>query len=67
MRPLTVDVIWQIAGIGILVAIIYSVLKQAGRDDMAMLVTLGGVTVVFWMIIRLINQLFMTVKTIFQL
>lgn len=64
---MTVDVIWQIAGIGILVAVIHSVLKQAGRDDMAMLVTLGGVTVVFWVIIRLLNELFMTVKTMFQL
>lgn len=61
------DVIWQIAGIGILVAVIYSVLKQAGRDDVAWLVTLGGVTVVLFMVIRLINQLFQTVRVMFQL
>lgn len=64
---MSVDVIWQIAGIGILVAVIYSVLKQAGRDDMAWLVTLGGVTVVLWLVIRLINQLFITVRSMFQL
>lgn len=64
---MSTDVIWQIAGIGILVAVIYSVLKQAGRDDMAWLVTLGGVTVVLWMVIRLINQLFQTVRVMFQL
>lgn len=64
---MSVDVIWQIAGIGILVAVIFSVLKQAGRDDMAWLVTLAGVTVVLWMVIRLINQLFLTVRTMFQL
>lgn len=64
---MSVDVIWQIAGIGILVAVIYSVLKQAGRDDMAWLVTLGGVTVVLWLVIRLINQLFITVRAMFQL
>ncbi len=64
---MTVDVIWQIAGIGILVAVIYSVLKQAGRDDMAWLVALGGVTVALWVVIRLINQLFLTVRTMFQL
>lgn len=64
---MSVDVIWQIAGIGILVAVIYSVLKQAGRDDMAWLVTLGGVTVVLWLVIRLINQLFVTVRSMFQL
>lgn len=61
------DIIWQVAGIGILVAVIYSVLKQAGRDDMAWLVTLGGVTVVLWMVIRLIDQLFRMVRTMFQL
>lgn len=64
---MTVDVIWQIAGIGILVAVIFSVLKQANRDELAWLVTLGGVTVVLWMVIRMINQLFLTVRTMFQL
>ncbi|MBX6377778.1 MAG: stage III sporulation protein AC [Clostridia bacterium] len=62
---MNVDSILQIAGVGILVAVIFSVLKQAGRDDMAWLVSLGGVIVVLWTVIRLINDLFQTVRTMF--
>ena len=62
-----VQAILQIAGIGILVAVIYSVLQQAGRDDLAWLVTLAGVTVVLWMVIRMISQLFDAVTTMFLL
>lgn len=62
-----VGVIWQIAGVGILVAVIYSVLKTAGRDELAWLVTLGGVTVVLLLVIRLIGALFATVRAMFQL
>ncbi len=62
-----VGVIWQIAGVGILVAVIHGVLKTAGRDELAWLVTLGGVTVVFLLVVRLINALFTTVRTMFQL
>lgn len=65
MAFLDVQAILQIAGIGILVAVIYSVLRQAGRDDLAWLVTLAGVTVVLWMVIRMISQLFETVTTMF--
>lgn len=62
-----VGVIWQIAGVGIIVTVIFSVLKTAGRDEFAWLVTLGGVAVVLVLVLRLIDQLFMTVKTMFQL
>jgi stage III sporulation protein AC len=61
------EIIWQLAGIGILVAVIYSVLKQAGRDELAWVVTLGGVAVALLLVIRLINELFQNVRTMFGL
>ncbi len=61
------EIIWQLAGIGILVAVIYSVLKQAGRDELAWVVTLGGVAVALLLVIRLINELFQNVRAMFGL
>lgn len=58
--------IWQIAGVGILVAVIHSLLKSAGREDQAFYVVLGGAALVLMLVVRLINQLFMTVRAMFQ-
>lgn len=57
----------RIAGIGILIAVICQLLKQTGRDDMAMLVTLAGLVVTLMMVIDLINTLFESVTSIFGL
>ncbi len=57
--------IFQIAGIGIVIAMIHSVLKQMGKEDMAHWVTLIGFVVVLFMVVRLLNELFQEIKTIF--
>jgi len=62
-----VALILKIAGIGFLLAIIDKVLKGAGKGDWAQVVDLVGIIVVILMILTLINQLFTSVKTIFQL
>jgi stage III sporulation protein AC len=62
-----VDLIFRIAAIGIIVAILNQVLSRAGRDDMAMMTTLAGVIVVLMMIIPEISELFDTVKSVFGL
>ncbi|MDR2932909.1 MAG: stage III sporulation protein AC [Oscillospiraceae bacterium] len=62
-----VDLIFRIAAIGIIVAILNQVLTRAGRDDMAMMTTLAGVIVVLMMMIPVINSLFETVKSVFGL
>lgn len=64
---MNIDLIFQIGGIGLLVAILHIVLKQAGKQEQAELVTLAGVVVVLWMVIQLINQLFELVRATFQL
>lgn len=60
-----VDAIFQIAGIGIVIAMIHTVLKQMGKEDMAHWVTLIGFVVVLFMVIRMLDDLFEEIKTIF--
>jgi stage III sporulation protein AC len=63
---MNVDLIFKIAGIGILVSVIHTVLKQAGKEEQGQLATLAGVVIVLMMIIGLISQLFTTVKDVFK-
>ena len=60
-----VDLIFKIAGIGILVSVLGQVLTRTGREDMAMLTTLAGLVIVLLMVVNLIAQLFNTVKSMF--
>lgn len=63
---MSVDLLFKIAGIGILVSVIHTVLKQAGKEEQGQLATLAGVIIVLMMVIGLINQLFTTVKDVFR-
>ncbi|WP_054949506.1 stage III sporulation protein AC [Numidum massiliense] len=60
-----VNAIFQIAGIGIIVAMIHTILKQMGKEDWAHWVTLIGFIVVLYMVASLINELFQTIKNVF--
>ncbi|MDR1570642.1 MAG: stage III sporulation protein AC [Oscillospiraceae bacterium] len=60
-----IDLIFKIAGIGILVSVLGQVLTRTGREDMAMLTTLAGLVIVLLMVVNLISQLFNTVKSMF--
>lgn len=62
-----VDLIFRIAAIGILVSVLNQVLLRSGREEQAMMTTLAGIVVVLFMVISMINRLFNTVKTMFQL
>ena len=62
-----IDIVFKIAGIGVLVAVICQLLKQTGRDDMAMLAALGGLVITLTMIINIIGDLFVNVRQIFNL
>ncbi|MEA4988843.1 MULTISPECIES: stage III sporulation protein AC [Anaerovoracaceae] len=61
-----VDIIFKIAAIGIIVAVLNQVLIRAGREDQAMMTTLAGIIVVLVIIIQMINDFFIAVKTMFQ-
>ena len=62
-----VDLIFRIAAIGIIVAVLNQVLIRSGREEQAMLTTLAGLIVVLMMIIEQISLLFDTVKSVFGL
>ena len=62
-----VDMIFRIAAIGILVAVLNQVLSRAGRDEQAMMTTLAGLVVVLMMVVQEIADPSALVKTLFQL
>ena len=60
-----VDLILRIAGVGLMVAIAAQILSKNGRDEQASFVTIAGMIVVFFMLIREIGTLFDTVRATF--
>lgn len=62
-----INLLFKIAAIGILVAVLYQVLVRAGREDQAMMTTLAGLIIVLTMVIKEISTLFDTVRTMFNL
>ncbi|HET7627507.1 MAG TPA: stage III sporulation protein AC [Bacillales bacterium] len=62
-----VNTIFQIAGIGIIVAMLHTVLKQMGKEDWAHWVTLIGFIVVLYMVANMIGDLFDKIKNVFLL
>ncbi|HOA54290.1 MAG: stage III sporulation protein AC [Acetivibrionales bacterium] len=62
-----IDLIFRIAAIGILVAVLNQLLIRSGREEQAMMTTLAGLIVVLLIIVKEIAVLFDTVKTIFKL
>ena len=64
---MNIDLIFKIAGIGIIVAILNLVLKKAEREEQAMMTTLAGLIVVLMIIINPISPLFETIKSVFGL
>ena len=62
-----IDLLFKIAAIGILVAVLHQVLVRAGREDQAMMTTLAGVVIVLSIVIIEISTLFNNVRVIFNL
>lgn len=62
-----VDLIFKIAAIGILVAVLNLLLVRSGREEQAMMTTLAGLVVVMMMLVRQISDLFQLVKSLFGL
>ena len=59
--------IFKIAAIGIIVAVLNQVLIRSGREEQAMMTTLAGLIAVLMMLIGEISNLFETVKAVFEL
>lgn len=62
-----INIIFQIAAVGILIAVFNQVLTRAGREDQAMMTSLVGLIVVLFWVVQYINELFTTVRTMFGL
>lgn len=63
---MNVELIFKIAAIGIIVAVLSQLLIRSGREEQAMLTTLAGLIVVLTMIITQISSLFETIKRLFD-
>lgn len=62
-----ISIVFKIAAVGILVAVLNQVLVRAGREEQAMMTILAGLVVVLFWVVQYISDLFQTVQTIFRL
>ena len=62
-----IDLVFKIAAIGIIVAVLNQLLIRSGREDQAMMTTLAGLVVVLSMLVQQIRDQFVTIKSLFAL
>ena len=62
-----IDLVFKIAAIGIIVAVLNQLLIRSGREDQAMMTTLEGLVVVLSILVKQISVLFVTIKSLFAL
>ncbi len=62
-----VDVIFKIAAIGIIVAVINQILTRSGREEYTMITTIAGLIIVLMMLLPHISELFRYIRSIFDL
>ena len=62
-----IDLIFRIAGVGIIVAVLDILLKKSGKDEQAMMTTIAGLVVVLMMLVGEIGTLFDTIRNVFGL
>ena len=62
-----IDLIFKIAAIGIIVAVLNQLLIRSGREDQAMMTSLAGLVVVLSILVKQISVLFVTIKSLFAL
>ena len=67
MKKREIDLIFKIAAIGIIVAVLNQLLIRSGREDQAMMTTLAGLVVVLSILVKQISALFVTIKSLFAL
>ena len=61
-----IDLVFKIAAIGIIVAVLNQLLIRSGREDQAMMTTLAGLVVVLSMLVQQISALFVTIQSLFD-
>lgn len=61
------DLIFKIAAVGIIVAVLNQILKKTDHDEQAMMMTVAGLIIVLMMLIPAIDELFQTIRSVFGL
>lgn len=59
------EIIFKLAGIGLLTSIVNQILKNCGKEEIASITTLAGLVICLLMVLELVQDLFDTVKTLF--
>ena len=62
-----IEIIFKIAAVGILASVVCTVLKHSGKDEVATFVSLAAVVICLLMVLDMISDLFVTIKTLFSL
>lgn len=62
-----IELLFQIAGVGVLTTVVAAILQRSGRDELATLSTVAGLAIVLLMVVGLLADLFTSVRSIFQL
>ena len=66
-RAMELDLIFKIAAVGIIVAVLNQILKKTDHDEQAMMLTVAGLVIVLMMLIPAIDELFGTIRSVFGL
>lgn len=61
-----VDLVFKIAAVGILVAVLNLLLSRAGRDEQALMTTIAGLVVVLVLVLQKISELFALIQSLFS-
>ena len=64
---MSVTIIFKIAAVGIIVTVLCQVLKHSGREEQAFLLSLAGLIIVLFWIVRYISELFQTMEALFSI
>lgn len=64
---MSIEIIFKIAAIGILITVICQILKKSDRDDIATLVAVAGLVIVLTMVVTMVFDLFDELKRLFEL
>ena len=62
-----VEILFKIAGVGIITAVVVQLLKQSGRDEMSMVATIAGLIIGLLVVLGIIDELFTSVRQVFKL
>lgn len=62
-----IDLLFKLAGLGIVVAVLSQVLNRAGREELGTLVTVVGLVIALFLVVNLVSDLFSSLKSIFAL